>query len=216
MSFCSYFKSVFLVEFGCLMTKWAQAFLLMTVTIWMHLSFSDLDAARSETFHSSDSLLGGAELNPPPLRKKTPRHVIAWHHPSSCLVPLGWPTHRSCSLTRGVCWSAPGGRWTPDSRTLEAGYRTAHLQIAHSSLSPTWQEMRLNGTICTIRGALLFLLMAMTASILRREAVSFLEKAINNTLVSTKNIIHLCFRTTLNWKQLVLVDVFRFSVSNHS
>lgn len=69
--------------------------------------------------------------------------------------------------------------------------------------------MRLNGTIYTIRGALLFLLMAMTASILRREAASFLEKAINNTLVSTNNIIHLCFYTTLNWKQLVLVDVVR-------
>lgn len=49
--------------------------------------------------------------------EKHPRHVITWHHPSFCLVPLGWPTHSSCSLTRAVCWSAPRGHWTPDSRT---------------------------------------------------------------------------------------------------
>lgn len=120
---------------------------------------SDLDAARSETFHSSDCL--GKNTPDMSLLDIIPPLVLShWddqHTPLVLWQELRAGQHREATEPQIVALAG-------------AGYQTAHLEIARSLLSTASPEMRLNGTICTIWEALLFLLMAMTASILRREA----------------------------------------------
>lgn len=141
---------------------------------------SDLDP-KSEAFHCSDCL-----------GKHTPDMSLFDIIPP-LVCPLGMTNTLLLFFDKSCVLVSTERPVNPRQSHSGAGYQTAHLKIARFSLSTAPQEMRLNGTIYTIWEPLLFLLMALTASILWREAVQFLEMVINSTEVSTRIPIYLFF-----------------------